>query len=80
MLYGIGGPKTSGSLRDIRIIRDGIQIGTFDLYELLVKGTESEQIVLLNNDEYSYHLGIQKLLFKVQLQKSAFMNFYLMKI
>ena len=50
VLYGVGGPKTTGSLRDIRLIRDGKHIGSYDFYELLVQGTESEQLTLLNND------------------------------
>jgi protein involved in polysaccharide export with SLBB domain len=50
VLYGVGGPKTTGSLRDIRLIRDGKHIGSYDFYELLVQGTESEQPTLLNND------------------------------
>lgn len=51
VLYKIGGPKTSGSLRDIRIIRDSEVIASIDLYEMLVKGVDKNTIPLLNNDK-----------------------------
>ncbi len=50
VLYGIGGPETSGSLRDVRIIRGGKTIASVDLYDLLINGEEGESITLLNND------------------------------
>lgn len=50
VLYGVGGPKTSGSLRDIRIIRDGKIIASVDLYDLLLRGVELQNTPLLNND------------------------------
>jgi protein involved in polysaccharide export with SLBB domain len=50
VLYGVGGPKTTGSLRDIRIIRDGKVISTVDLYDLLLSGVELNNTPLLNND------------------------------
>ncbi|WP_290968039.1 MULTISPECIES: SLBB domain-containing protein [Gracilimonas] len=50
VLYGVGGPKISGSLRDVRVIREGKQIASIDLYELLLNGTDNQNIPLLNND------------------------------
>lgn len=50
VLYGVGGPKTSGSLRDIRIVRDGKIIASVDLYDLLLRGVELQNVPLLNND------------------------------
>lgn len=50
ILYGIGGPKVSGSLRDVQIIRDGRRIASIDLYDLLLKGVDPRSIPLLNND------------------------------
>lgn len=50
VLYGVGGPKTSGSLRDIRIIRDGKTIAHVDLYKLLLKGEDPQTAPILNND------------------------------
>lgn len=50
ILYGIGGPKTSGSLRDIQIIRKGKVIASVDLYEMLLRGIDPSNVPLLNND------------------------------
>lgn len=50
VLYGVGGPKISGSLRDIRVIREGKQVATIDLYDLLLNGTDNQNVPLLNND------------------------------
>lgn len=50
VMYAVGGPKRSGSLREIRVIRNGEVIGSVDLYELLLKGYESDPIRLRNND------------------------------
>lgn len=41
-----GGPSAAGSFRDIRLSRGGRQVATFDLYDLLLKGTrEADQLV-----------------------------------
>ncbi len=50
VLYGVGGPAVGGSLRDIRIIRDGEVVASVDLYDLLLKGIDPSTIPLLNND------------------------------
>ncbi len=50
VLYGVGGPKVSGSLRDIRIIRNGQVVANVDLYKMLLKGIDPSTIPLLNND------------------------------
>lgn len=50
VLYGVGGPTVNGSLRDIRLIRDGKIITSFDLYEFLLKGIDSGSLRLQNND------------------------------
>jgi protein involved in polysaccharide export with SLBB domain len=50
VLYGVGGPTVNGSLRDIRLIRDGKVITSFDLYEFLLRGIDSGSLRLQNND------------------------------
>lgn len=40
-MYAIGGPKVSGSLREIRILRDGKTLSRVDLYDYLLKGTST---------------------------------------
>lgn len=50
VLYGIGGPTENGSLRDIRLIRNGKVVTTFDFYKFLMEGVDSGSIKLQNND------------------------------
>lgn len=49
-LYRVGGPNTSGSLRDVRIVRNGEIIARVDLYEFLLEGSSSEEVSLQSND------------------------------
>lgn len=49
-LFIAGGPSYRGSLRDIRIIRDGKIIEHVDLYNLLIKGGTVNNIPLRTND------------------------------
>ncbi len=49
-LYSIGGPKISGSLRDIRILREGKVVCHVDLYDYLLKGTSTDDVRLQHND------------------------------
>lgn len=49
-LYACGGPGEIGSMRDIRVIRNGKQVATLDFYEFLITGNLSDNIVLQDND------------------------------
>ncbi|MBU1421780.1 MAG: SLBB domain-containing protein, partial [Bacteroidetes bacterium] len=49
-LYGVGGPLTSGSLREIRVIRNNKVLTTVDLYDYLLKGQLIGDVRLQNND------------------------------
>ena len=49
-LYSFGGPLTSGSLRDIRVIRNNKVITTVDLYDYLLKGNLIGDTRLQDND------------------------------
>jgi len=49
-LYASGGINQQGSLRDIRLLRDGKLISRFDLYELLIKGDTSNDLQLRGGD------------------------------
>lgn len=49
-LYSIGGPLTSGSLRDVRVIRNNKVIAKVDLYDYLLKGQLIGDVRLQNND------------------------------
>ncbi|OOE97476.1 sugar transporter [Salinivibrio sp. MA351] len=49
-LLASGGIKTSGSLRDIQLKRNGKVIETLDLYDLLLAGDSSNDVRLLKGD------------------------------
>jgi protein involved in polysaccharide export with SLBB domain len=49
-MYVIGGPKTTGSLREVRILRDGATVAQIDLYDYLVKGLSTDDRRLMHND------------------------------
>lgn len=49
-LYSIGGPLTRGSLRNVKVIRDGKESARVDLYDYLLGGTSTSDIRLQNND------------------------------
>lgn len=44
------GPNDRGSFRDIKLIRNGRVISTFDLYQYFIKGNYQEDIHLASND------------------------------
>lgn len=45
-----GGPSAGGSFRSIQVRRNGRLISDFDLYDLLLKGDKSADVVLQNGD------------------------------
>jgi polysaccharide biosynthesis/export protein len=49
-LYAVGGPALTGSLRDVRVIRNGRVVANIDLYRFLLLGTEPSSIRLQDND------------------------------
>jgi protein involved in polysaccharide export with SLBB domain len=49
-LYSIGGPLTSGSLREVRVVRNNKVITKVDLYDYLLKGQLIGDVRLQNND------------------------------
>jgi protein involved in polysaccharide export with SLBB domain len=49
-LYMAGGPSESGSLRDIRIIRDNKVIARIDMYDFLIRGETTSNIRLKDED------------------------------
>jgi len=49
-LYALGGPLTRGSLRDVRVIRDNRIVATVDLYDYLLRGDQTSDVRLQNND------------------------------
>lgn len=49
-LFASGGPAPVGSLRRIKVKRGGASIGSFDLYDLLLKGDKSKDVPLVSGD------------------------------
>jgi len=49
-LYSVGGPLTSGSLREIRVVRNNKVITTVDIYDYILKGQLIGDVRLQNND------------------------------
>jgi len=49
-LYASGGPTENGTMRDIRIIRNGRLVSTLDVYDFLVDGSLTNNITLQDQD------------------------------
>jgi protein involved in polysaccharide export with SLBB domain len=49
-LYSVGGPLQRGTLRNIRVIRDGEVTETVDLYDYLMEGYSPDPVQLQSND------------------------------
>ena len=49
-LFYFGGPKTTGSLREIKLIRNGKEFATIDYYDYLTTGKTEGDIRLQRND------------------------------
>lgn len=49
-VFSCGGPGPQGSLRHIRLNRNGTQIADFDLYDLLLRGDKSKDVNLETGD------------------------------
>ncbi|MEM9997384.1 MAG: SLBB domain-containing protein [Bacteroidota bacterium] len=49
-LYLVGGPTLDGSLRRIRVVRNGQTVATVDAYDYLLEGREAQPVRLQNGD------------------------------
>ena len=49
-LYYAGGPTIDGTLRDVRVIRNGSVVADIDLYDYLLKGDQSKDVHLNDGD------------------------------
>lgn len=49
-LYSSGGPTDNGSLRDIRVLRNGKEIASLDVYDFLMRGSLEGNITLQDQD------------------------------
>ncbi len=73
VLMRAGGPSAAGSFRDIRLSRGGHQIATFDLYDLLLKGTrDADQLVQPDDVVFIGPVGTQAALIGSVNQQAVF--------
>jgi polysaccharide export outer membrane protein len=49
-LYSVGGPLVRGSLRNVKVLRDNKVVATVDLYDYLLRGDQTSDVRLQNND------------------------------
>ena len=49
-LYYVGGPTQDGSLREIQVVRGGLVVTSFDLYDYLLTGKKVRDVRLQNGD------------------------------
>jgi protein involved in polysaccharide export with SLBB domain len=49
-LYASGGPTKQGTFRNIKLIRNGVEIATFDIYKYLLKGSQEGNKNLRDGD------------------------------
>lgn len=49
-LFAAGGPNENGAFRNIQVYRDSRLVATVDIYEFLIKGEQSSNITLQDND------------------------------
>lgn len=54
-LYASGGPSNNGSFRKIDLIRNGKKIVTFDLYDFLLNGDLTKNVLLKDDDIIKIH-------------------------
>lgn len=54
-LYASGGPSANGSFRKIDLMRNGKRVVTFDLYDFLLNGDLSKNILLKDDDIIKVH-------------------------
>lgn len=57
-LFASGGPNNTGSIRNLKLIRQGKTIADFDLYDFLGKGDKSQDVKLQDGDVLFYPKAI----------------------
>ena len=73
VLMRAGGPSAAGSFRDIRLSRGGHQVASFDLYDLLLKGTrDADQLVQPDDVVFIGPVGTQAALIGSVNQQAVF--------
>ena len=50
-LYAAGGPSKNGTFRAVKVIRNGKNIGTLDIYKYLIEGSEEGNVLVRDQDK-----------------------------
>ncbi len=70
-LFIAGGPNQRGSMRHIRIMRQGKPIAEFDLYNLLLKGDNSSDITLQSGDVIFVPVASSRVAIRGEVRRAA---------
>lgn len=70
-LYASGGPSANGSFRKIDLIRNGKRLVTFDLYDFLLNGDLSKNVLLKDDDIIKVHPYTTRLTLTGAVKKPA---------
>jgi protein involved in polysaccharide export with SLBB domain len=73
-LYASGGPSDNGSFRKIDLIRNGKRIVTFDLYDFLLNGDLTKNILLKDDDIIKVHPYAVRLSLTGAVKEQQYMN------
>ena len=70
-MYASGGPNEIGSYRDIQLVRGGKTLVTFDLYDFLLKGNLSNNLLLQDDDVIRIPAFSKRVALKGAVKKQA---------
>ncbi|MCX6136674.1 MAG: SLBB domain-containing protein, partial [Ignavibacteriales bacterium] len=70
-MFAVGGPKLSGSLRDIRVIRSGKTVAHVDLYDYLIGSVKTSDTRINDNDIIYIPLRGKSVTIKGEVSRTA---------
>ncbi|WP_442589159.1 SLBB domain-containing protein [Pedobacter sp. AW31-3R] len=72
VLYACGGPSENGSFRNIQLIRNNKVVSTLDVYDFLLKGMQSANIRLQDQDVINVPVYVTRVEMKGEVKRPAF--------
>ena len=70
-LFYFGGPSTSGSLRNVKLIRNDKEISTIDLYNYIMTGKKGKDIRLQRDDVIFFPLKAKSVFVRGEIKRSS---------
>ena len=70
-LYLAGGPNATGSFRDVKVIRDGNELTSLDVYDYLINGNSSINISLSDGDVILVSPYIKRVVLEGELKRNG---------